>query len=765
MSDDNTRRFHRLRSAFGTTRQLAGTWAQAKTQRLQEQLDAPESWIEGGGTSDRDRWQDRRATRDQLKEYHNIRVDGGVIATLLEARSLMVFGPGGQFTSEDDDVAAWLNDTWNDRDIQLVDIGTDTYFYGYSLGEIRETNGGDFGEITLIQPWTTVPELNRQGEIDEWEQTIKTDAGTSTQTFDPDDVLHFNVMKASGRDPVGMSMLGRAMDEAGAYRENQQAIQNAVQLQGFPKFHVSLGSDDGPVIDDNELRRARPQFDNIHELTKWVTGNDVEIDIVEAENFDFEGITEHDLSKLAIAFMLPIELTQIAGGDGLGTGFPAKLRRQLFMLGARAHQRLLGDHLVQQVGRPLLQNYAPDDLVGDGEDINLEFVFNDPLTDMDELNKQVGAIGSDMTVDERRDLFDLPPLDDESLGDDFEPPGRADNTPAPDAEGDGFSGDQRLAEQQFGEDETVSAQVLGWIAEFAEDDGTIDEPISEILTWIDEAADTPNEAISRVQSAVTVFANSQGVRFGEATEQPVENLLQYLQRQRNLQGDGADAEQLVAEIETYRDGFDAIVWGELDHDLAQPVFGNDDDVPANVRNRLSDAANAVAWSDTEGAPPGNLRDFFVRKLSQPQGWSINSLVSGLREEFGTFDGPDHRENIARTKSAALLSEAKRRAFEDLEDGVDGDLLYFWDGPSDDTTTDACSELKNLTNPEHGGQPRPRDEFDQLQNSVRNEYFPEFESGGDAIHWQERHAVEAVLPDQADVNPAGVGGMATGAGDD
>lgn len=421
MSDNgNDRHFHRLRSAASTTRQLAGTWAKAKTARLQASLETPESWIEAGGQTDAERFQSRKAQRKQLEEYHNIRVDGGVIAALLEARALMVFGPGGKFASEDDAVADWLNEeALNDRDSLVLDIGTDSYFYGYSLGELRETNGGDFGDIKLIQPWTTVPNLDRHGEIGNWEQEIKTGAGRSTQTFDPDDVVHFKTMKASGRDPVGMSLLGRAMDETKAYRDNQQAIQNAVKMQGFPKFHVQLGREGGAVVDDNELRRARPMFDNIHELTKWVTGQDVDIEVIEAENFEFEGITEHDLSKLAIAFMLPIELTQIGGGDGLGTGFPAKLRRQLFLLGARSHQRLLGDQLVQQVGRPLLEEYAPNGL---DPEAPLEYTFNDPITDIEELDTIASAVGDDMTVNERRDLFDLPPLDDDEVGEQYDPP-------------------------------------------------------------------------------------------------------------------------------------------------------------------------------------------------------------------------------------------------------------------------------------------------------------------------------------------------------
>lgn len=417
-SDSNPGRFAGLRSAASTTRQLAGTWAQAQTTRLQAAVETPQSWIETVGSWGRgDRWQDRRAKRKQLKEYHKIRVDGGVVATLLEARALMVFGPGGRFTSEDDEVAEWLNETWNDRDTTILDIGTDSYFYGYGLGELIETNGGDFDRVELIQPWTTVPVRNRNGEIDKWEQQISEHGGRHTQDFEPDEIVHFKTLKASGRDRVGTSMLGRAMDEAEAYRDNQEAIQNAIDLYGFPKLHAKLGREGGAVIDDNELRRARPMFDNITERTSWVTGQDVDIEFKTPDGFDFEGITEHDLSKLAIAFMLPIELTQIGGGDGLGTGFPAKLRRQLFLLGARNQQRLLGDQLVQQIGRPLLDEYSPHD-----PETPIDYTFDDPITDIEELETIERAIGDDLTSNERREMFDFPPHDDDEIGEQFDPP-------------------------------------------------------------------------------------------------------------------------------------------------------------------------------------------------------------------------------------------------------------------------------------------------------------------------------------------------------
>lgn len=774
MDDDET-------GAFGSIRALASAWTQAKTtklrlqaHRLQTRLDPPDSLIDTESRSiESDRFQTRQARREQLKDYHRVRVDGGIVAALLEARGLMVFGVGAEYTAEQDAVADWLNDQFNSLNNLALDIGTDGLFYGYALGEVRETNAGEFGKLELIEPWTTVPELNNKGEIQRWEQQVKRYSGTThTETLGPDDVWHFKIMKESGRDPVGMSMLGRAMTEVNAYRDNQHAIQNAVTLAGFPKLDVTVGTDDGPVIDDNELRRYRPKFNNITELTKFVHGSDVDIDFISPESFDYEGITEHDLSKLAISFMLPVELTQLGGGDGLGTGFPARLRERLFLLSAQAQQRTVAGQL-EAFGRHVIEEYAPPDvqaLVADIDEFGLSFEFDDPITDMDELQTKVSAVGDDMTVNERRALFDLPPLDDDDVGEDYESPGASTEPFNPGGEGGQAMSDSEVALQGGG----LSNDIITWIRTYAGDAGSLDDSISSMAEWLATFADAPGEAQSRFRDGVVLFANAQGLGVGEAAEQPVGRLLSYYAEHRDLQeasGVRRDVQTLLREIQAYRDGFEAIVWGDHttdngDVELSGPAFANDEDVPANVRNRVSEASRFVNWGDTDGVPPGNLRSFFVEKLEQPQGWSIDSLSNGLRQRFGARLGePEERVNIARTKSAALLNQAKRMAFEDLEDGIDGDLLYFWDGPQDESTTEACETLKELTNPEHGGTPRPKQEFNSLMADVRQEFFPEFESSGDAIHWQERHALDAMLPEQADVDPAGVGGMATSPSDD
>lgn len=385
------------------------TKLETRTRMLQDNLENPTSAIDRRDQPTPERFQSREAKRDQLETYRRIREDGGIIMSLLEARSLMVFGTGGEYTAENDEVADWLNEQIPNQDLLRHDLGLDCYTYGYALTEIVETNAGDFGDLVCIEPWTTIPIIGRKGKVQRWDQKVELERGKDfEQTFSTDEVQHWKVMKKSGRDPVGMSFLGRAMDEAKSYRDNQRAIRNAVRLHAFPKWHIKVGREDGPVIDDSELRRVRPMFDDITELTKWVTGPDVEIDPKQAESFEIGGITEHDLSKLAIAFMMPVELTQLGGGEGLGSGFPAKVRKAMFLLSAKAHQGMLGSQLVD-LGEHLIDEYSPFT----ASEVEIGYHWEEPITDLDEMKSKVDAIGDDMTVNERREMFDLSPLEEE----------------------------------------------------------------------------------------------------------------------------------------------------------------------------------------------------------------------------------------------------------------------------------------------------------------------------------------------------------------
>jgi len=77
-------------------------------------------------------------------------------------------------------------------------------------------------------------------------------------------------------------------------------------------------------------------------------------------------------------------------------------------------------------------------------------------------------------------------------------------------------------------------------------------------------------------------------------------------------------------------------------------------------------------------------------LTQPQGWSINSIVNRLTDEFEFLD-IDQARTITRSEVAAVLNKARETAYRARPDEVQVD----WRGPDDSDTTEICSTVKEL----------------------------------------------------------------------
>jgi len=130
-------------------------------------------------------------------------------------------------------------------------------------------------------------------------------------------------------------------------------------MHGFPQRHVKVGREGAAPIRDNELRRVRNLFDSrtVDSDTVFVTGQDVDIDTLEAENFDFTEVTENDIRQLSLSLGLPLELTNY-GSDGLGSGKPAEFRMEMFKLQVKANQRNFCNIFIRDLLRPILEKYT-----------------------------------------------------------------------------------------------------------------------------------------------------------------------------------------------------------------------------------------------------------------------------------------------------------------------------------------------------------------------------------------------------------------------
>ncbi|QAS68846.1 portal protein [Haloferax tailed virus 1] len=382
----------------------------------------------GGGHSYQFNGQD--LTFEDLRDIKDVRDSGGQVAQLMDYKALLNFGEGCEIHVEGDDetkqlvdgepmtLSEWLEDAFPHLDLLVLDLGGDALWYPYAVGEIQETITGEFKEALPAEPWTLMPESDAQGKVQAWHQRTKTHGGYQTQTLPADDLWHIVINKASARDEVGISEVLRNKDEIQAFKQNEAAINQAIELHGFPQRHVKVGKEDGAPVRDNDLRRVRTIFDprTTDANTAYFTGQDVDVETLEAHNFDYSAIHEMDMRNLTTALGLPLEAGNV-GADGLGSGKPAELRFALLKLAIKANQRSFSVQFVERVMRPVVRDYSPFDHEAD---IRLE--INDPLEDIGEVADLIQQVGDYMTNEQVAEKLDLPAPEDDEVADSYRSP-------------------------------------------------------------------------------------------------------------------------------------------------------------------------------------------------------------------------------------------------------------------------------------------------------------------------------------------------------
>lgn len=411
-------------------RELTSEWYQGTKRKLQAR-GRPNTRVDSGGSKSNYSFDGQNIDRGTLRDIKEIRESGGVISHLVHAKALMQFGTGAEFQSEgprietdegeEIDPGIWLEEQFNNLDNLLINLGEDAIWYPHSIAEIVETQGGSFSHIEPVEPWTILPQENEFGEVIAWEQQISGDFGSQSEIFEPDEIASFILNKSCARDKTGISEVLRAEEEVMQFRENREAVNQAIEIAGFPHHIWKVGREGAGVIDDNELRRVRNRVDSTEGDTQFVMGRDIDHDMIQPGDFKFEAIQEHDLRELALALGLPLELANV-GSDGLGSGMPAELRLQLFERQARAAQRSLAGQFVEEVCRPVLEQYSPF-----SGDVDLTLRFGDPVSDEAELSERQ----SYMTVNEVRNEIGLPEETDEEIAESYRKPA---NIEAPEEE-------------------------------------------------------------------------------------------------------------------------------------------------------------------------------------------------------------------------------------------------------------------------------------------------------------------------------------------
>lgn len=399
-------------------RELVGDWIQRKLHPGE-----PNTFIEGGGTQDRfDRFSRRKRKRERLEKYERVYKQGGPVSQLIDTRALMTFGTGSEFVTQAEEtvldpetgdqltVADWLDRQLPHRDNLFVTIARDNYIYGDSFQEIVRRRDNGFSHIVTVNPKTMQAEWDNQGTIREWRQVIEREGmpGKLEQTFQPEEIGHI-ALERLGRHPLGVSLLGRNWDEIQRFAKNQEFIHKTLERHGMRKWHVQLGREGGQPLDDNEVRRARSRFRNIKENDAVLTGRDVEINPIDEAASIGDGISnisENDLTMLAAGFGVPEEMAGLGRGSTEAT---AKVRLQAFERTARAEQRAMVDQFIDQVIRPVLEEFSPFP-----RDIDIDIQFGDVVSDQAAVSEWLRDFKASYTHNQVREKFGDGPVPEES---------------------------------------------------------------------------------------------------------------------------------------------------------------------------------------------------------------------------------------------------------------------------------------------------------------------------------------------------------------
>jgi hypothetical protein len=598
---------------------------------------------------------------------------------------------------------------------------------------------------------------NEFGEVVAWEQEVRGDMGTNTERFEPGEIATISITKASGRDNIGISQALRAEEEIESYMQNSRAINNAVEIAAYPHHFWKVGNEGANVIDDDELRRFRNMVDDMEGDTQFVAGADVEHELIEASNFEFEKITEHDLRKLALALGVPLELANV-GSDGLGSGMPAELRKTLFERQGRADQRKLTGEVTEQLLRPIIEEYSPFD-ASEYDGMRL----GDPIGDRED--SSLTELAPWLTTNEIREQLDREPEEDEEIGDSYRKPA---NIEAPEQEepedGDGLGG-------LFGSDSRELDIQERFIeeTELTEEDFVPNSDVEDVVREASEFVDAnglPNpenqrEGAARMNQLLDHAENNEPLEF-EFWEE-IANFHSRHRAQDNHECDesSVDAEDIEGDFDAcYLDPgwFSDKTWGgdpgfEQAERIVEAVEESDIDLsggrdfrhlsgtpqwdehflelyeriwnegaelseffssetPEFVKQRLKDAIwSGSVFHDIESIPSDQLmqlREFLTEELEDGN-WNIDGIANRLQDLEGDLS-QERAELIARTETASTVNTAREIGYEERgqEDG-----LFYWTGALDDRTTEACRWLINQTNPNHGGDPVPLEELRDL----------------------------------------------------
>jgi len=171
-------------------------------------------------------------------------------------------------------------------------------------------------------------------------------------------------------------------------------------------------------------------------------------------------------------------------------------------------------------------------------------------------------------------------------------------------------------------------------------------------------------------------------------------------------------------------------------DIEKRAWNRDDEVPEYVREGVLESIDRGAIFDQIQSVPGTLRetleDTLRDSLTQPQGWSLDSITDRLSDAFPGVDD-EALETVARTETTSVLNEAREVGYESREDA--DRFRFYWQGSEDSRTTQLCEDLMIATG-SASGTPEAFDNYPgesvdmktlvRLEREASNYHFPDLQ---------------------------------------
>jgi len=203
--------------------------------------------------------------------------------------------------------------------------------------------------------------------------------------------------------------------------------------------------------------------------------------------------------------------------------------------------------------------------------------------------------------------------------------------------------------------------------------------------------------------------------------------------------DDVDVEKVEKELLR---AFKEQVWPE-DLEKAPTMWSSDDEVPDFVSRWVEDVIEHSdpmwegSFDDVPVTEENKVHDAVKDSLTQPQGWSTQSIANRLQSTFEWMN-QDRAETIARQEVAAVLNKAREIAYRARGDA--DQLVFDWVGPDDLDMTDICEDVKSRINSEGGAV--TLDKLKEILRDVAKDYDYGTPERIDQLlpHFQCRHTI-------------------------